>query len=199
MAKKIFNMEHNGAVQGNRLRPRRCFAGIGRRRCLMLGNHLISGIVMTEFYLALTGYLWRFQEFVQSETLFYQLPCIAAIFLGSVFSDIDIKLNIPKFHRTLTHWPYLYIVMMVFWICFYQDRNGAMDPVAFSFSMSCLVHIYMDYNTMTGVPLGLNPFGRKYSSRKIAVGSSGELIVTIIMLLIAICIYWVPLIFMEIV
>lgn len=161
---------------------------------MMLGNHLISGIVITEFYLALTGYLWRFQEFVQSENLFYRLPCIAAIFLGAVFSDIDIRLNIPKFHRTLTHWPYLYILIMVLWICFSQDRHGAMDHVVIYFSISCLFHIYLDYNTMAGVPLGLNPFGRKYSSRKIAVGSSGELIATIIMLLIAICIYWVPLV-----
>lgn len=157
------------------------------------GNHILSGAILTECYLAYTGYLWNPQALFSRNGILLSVPAATFICFGSIFPDTDVRLNIPNFHRTIFHWPILYICLLSLGALAFPIGSN-MFSLVLGFSIACIVHIAMDYNTPTGVPLGLNPFGHKHSSNLVRVNSPDEILVTITILSLAIIIYWAPLI-----
>lgn len=157
-------------------------------------NHALSGMLLIEAYLAYTGYLWHLRLLLNPDTIIIAAPTMVAIFLGALFPDIDVRIPPDlKFHRTIFHWPYLYITIILIAFFLLSWAPGLIDIVV-GFCIGSLVHIAMDYHTVAGVPFGFNPFGKKSSSKFMRYNSFKEILVTCVLIGMALCIFWVPLI-----
>ncbi|MCG7871053.1 MAG: metal-dependent hydrolase [Candidatus Thiodiazotropha lotti] len=81
-------------------------------------------------------------------------------------------------HRTLTHWPWAW--MMLLGLIIPSIQQGGQGAIGLAgFAVGGLLHIGMDYLTPMGVPLGLHPFGERSSLNWIRTGSIGELVVNL--------------------
>lgn len=81
-------------------------------------------------------------------------------------------------HRTLTHWPWLWMLLLILTIpSVHYGGQGAL--VVSGMAAGCLLHIGMDYLTPMGVPLGVNPFGERSSLNWVRTGSIDELLVNL--------------------
>ncbi len=93
-------------------------------------------------------------------------------------------------HRTLTHWPWLWILALVVVVNLlpayteYPGREviwGLLGFVSTGF-----LHILLDMMTPTGIPLGINPFGKRTAIAHVRTGSPAEILVSLSMWAIAI-------------
>lgn len=99
-------------------------------------------------------------------------PAAGAAVVGSVFPDIDILVGekdergFTKYHRTLTHWPPLYVALGGLFFF-------AAPPFLLWFVMGCLLHLMLDSVTAAGIPLW-KPFGKKEGVKLVYTGGIGE-------------------------
>lgn len=63
-------------------------------------------------------------------------------------------------HRTITHWPYLYIVLIVISAMGFFFSGHVLFFLALCVGVGCLLHVAEDALSKTGVPY-LGPFGPK--------------------------------------
>lgn len=81
-------------------------------------------------------------------------------------------------HRTITHWPYLYLVLAVG----FGFSLFVMDQVLMYFGfwvcIGCLLHVAQDSLSKTGVPF-LSPFGQKKGAGLYKVYSFSEFLVAV--------------------
>ncbi len=129
--------------------------------------HFLSGVLLAEaalisygiplepttFLNEISNFSGPLSEYSNSLTA-SAIAISATCLLGSIFPDIDIKLSFTQ-HRTLTHWPILYIVLGVFAI-WYSNLYLIL------FSIGALIHLGLDSLTPMGIPIK-HPFGRRFS------------------------------------
>ncbi len=132
-----------------------------------LSVHFLCGVVLAEGALIakgiplepsiflreisnLTGPLPDYAESVTALAIAISSACC----IGSVFPDIDIWFLLIQ-HRTLTHWPVLYVLVGVFAL-WYSNVYLVL------FCLSALIHLALDSLTPMGIPLKY-PFGKRFS------------------------------------
>lgn len=80
-------------------------------------------------------------------------------------------------HRTLTHWPLLWVILTgLSLFCGMYTQNSlfaAMSSVGFGFCVASWLHLAMDIMTPSGIPL-CSPFGKKTSLNIYKTSSLGE-------------------------
>ena len=140
-------------------------------------NHMLSGILLAEAAVSIlypgllttAGISYAVKSGAAWETV---APVAAGCLLGAIFPDID--LHFPALpHRTLTHWPFPYLVGFLLACC-----SGHLWLAVFC--IGCLVHIFLDSFTMAGVPF-VNPFGKRIGFKLFRVGGHFESIITFLM------------------
>jgi len=97
-------------------------------------------------------------------------PAAGAALIGSIFPDIDMLFG-PRdgwndFHRTLFHWPPLYIAAGLF-------LYFALSPAMIWFAIGCFLHLFLDALTKMGIPVW-TPFGKKEGLKLVGTGKLGE-------------------------
>ncbi len=101
------------------------------------------------------------------------LPDVAEFFLSPRIFGQRYR-TIP--HRTLTHWPGLWILIAGLGYVFMDDSDSLMNAVGWLLcgaSVGAVFHLLMDFFTPTGIPL-LTPFGKHYSVTLYRVHSVAE-------------------------
>jgi membrane-bound metal-dependent hydrolase YbcI (DUF457 family) len=140
-------------------------------------NHTLSGIILAEVAVSIlypgllttSGISYVLKS---KEALEVVAPVVAGSIAGAIFPDID--LHFPGLsHRTLTHWPFPYLVGLLLACCF-----GHLWLVVFC--IGCLVHIFLDSFSMAGVPF-VNPFGKRTGFKVFRGGGYFEGIITVFM------------------
>jgi len=140
-------------------------------------NHMLSGILLAEAAVSIlypgllttAGISYAVKSGAAWETV---APVAAGCLLGAIFPDIDLHFPLLP-HRTLTHWPFPYLVGFLLACC-----SGHLWLAVFC--IGCLVHIFLDSFTMAGVPF-VNPFGKRIGFKLFRVGGHFESIITLLM------------------
>jgi hypothetical protein len=144
-------------------------------------NHILTGVLSVQGYLLYTYNTLSPITLINAVKVqntnilgdFYQTFIFALVFIGGcVFPDIDIRIKaIP--HRTILHWPYIYLFIGIIAIFF------IITPLIV-FTLGCLFHIFTDSFTKMGIPLTPNPFGKKIGFRFFKVGGKIETCLTLV-------------------
>lgn len=90
------------------------------------------------------------------------LPATAAAMAGSIAPDaIEITACGLIPHRTITHWPYPYLVVALgLWLLSLTQTSGLVAWYAMFFPIGALLHLAEDALSKSGIPLR-GPFGKR--------------------------------------
>jgi membrane-bound metal-dependent hydrolase YbcI (DUF457 family) len=81
--------------------------------------------------------------------------------IGSVLPDV-LELNGVIRHRTITHYPYIYFVPLLFVALFMNQ--GIYTQIAFWITIGCITHLFFDSLSKSGIP-----YKYPYGNAKIAL------------------------------
>jgi membrane-bound metal-dependent hydrolase YbcI (DUF457 family) len=102
--------------------------------------------------------------------------------LAQFSSFLDRRVSIIP-HRTITHWPWLWLAALLIATGLtqvyddYPGREVAWGCVGFI--LSGMLHLLLDSLTPTGIPLGFNPFGKRTAFAYMRNGSYSEFLVSL--------------------
>jgi membrane-bound metal-dependent hydrolase YbcI (DUF457 family) len=79
---------------------------------------------------------------------------------GSVLPDVLEMRGLIK-HRTITHWPYPYLVMAAVLYVLEYRTPSIMLHLLFFMLLGVIFHLFLDGLSVTGIPVGLKPTGKR--------------------------------------
>jgi membrane-bound metal-dependent hydrolase YbcI (DUF457 family) len=84
-------------------------------------------------------------------------------------------------HRTVTHWPYLYIVpAIILWILLNAGNPKLWQYIALCLLVGCISHLIADFMSLNGIPFGM-PYGPKYGLKLYITHHSTESITVLLL------------------
>jgi len=84
----------------------------------------------------------------------------ALAMFGSILPDV-LELGGLIKHRTLTHWMYIYLVPFIWFLMLREVFPGSGFYFVVCFLLlGALLHLFCDAFGDSGIPVGLNPFGK---------------------------------------
>lgn len=75
---------------------------------------------------------------------------------GAVLPDV-LEIGGLIRHRTITHWPYPYLLVAMFLYWWEKSTPAIMPYLLFFLALGVVLHILLDALSLTGVPVGLTP------------------------------------------
>ena len=106
---------------------------------------------------------WYFHKLTTSSMVYAVSGDATASFVASAASILPDYLEMPFMglipHRTITHWPYLYVVMILSlgWLFYLTGHVGYYFGLFIS--IGCFLHLAEDALSRSGIPFG-SPFGK---------------------------------------
>lgn len=93
-------------------------------------------------------------------------------------------------HRTITHWPYLYLVPAIILISQFREQSAKLAPYIFLFILiGCLCHLAEDALSKTGIPYIL-PYGPRAGLDLYITGKPSEYFAAMILTGVSTWIAW---------
>lgn len=107
---------------------------------------------------------WYFHKTTTFALVYAVSGDLTASIVAGVASIIPDAIEMPFMglipHRTITHWPYLYLVLIAGFGCAWNLSGHIGFQMGLFVSIGCLLHVAEDALSKTGVPYGW-PFGKK--------------------------------------
>lgn len=107
---------------------------------------------------------WYFHKLTTFSLVYAASGDATASVVASVASVIPDALEMVSFglipHRTITHWPYLYMVLIAFFGGLFYSSGQIQFYFAMFVSIGCLLHVAEDALSKGGIPF-CGPFGER--------------------------------------
>ncbi len=107
---------------------------------------------------------WYFHKLTTFSLVYAASGDATASMIAGVASVIPDTLEMAFFglipHRTITHWPYIYMVLIAFFWSLFYSSGQVQFYIALFASIGCLLHVAEDALSKGGIPF-CGPFGKK--------------------------------------
>ena len=134
---------------------------------------------------------WRNHNLTTLATVYAATGSFPAMLIASAASHMPDALEFSGIvgHRTVTHYPWFYLVPAVFLWCRLHNEPGYVAYIVFLVLVGCLCHLFEDLLSNSGIPL-VTPYGKPYGLHLYVTRTPSEFTTALAIVFSALLIAW---------